>query len=460
MKFKVEPLPPFKALYPKKDGGLRPEGTNIIVVIGGRGGAKTTEVSRFVAIQSTIKRKRCVVLRDEKELIRESILNEILLRYDVINDKGYLSQRFERLDTGIKDKVTNEMVAFTKGFRASQTDKKANLKSISNVDIAVIEEAEDITSEDKFNVFADSIRKQSSLIIIILNTPDINHWIIKRWFNLRQVEDGFYEIIPKDIAGFLCIRTNYKDNPFLPPHIVSNYEAYGDPTSHLYNPFYYKTAILGLASTGRKGQILTKVKPIKLADYLKLPFREFYGQDFGTASPAGTVGVKFDKNTCYVRELNYLPLSTLLIARMYCSLGLNAGDRVIADNADDKAWRKLKKGYLKDELPPDYFDLDETKNPPVSRCKYPALLSGFNVFPCVKGPDSVTYGLDLMSSMELYAVEESKNLWDEINKYVYDQDKNGNYTNEPKDEFNHLIDPWRYVVNDQRGRKKFTVTTQ
>lgn len=442
----VERLPAFDVLYDL------PEKTNLIVCIGGRGGAKTYEISKFIAYQATVKGKRCVILRDEKELIRESILNEVLLRYDTADEDGILSENYERLDTGIKYRLTNEMIVFTKGFRASQKNKKANLKSISNVDIAVIEEAEDIIDEDKFNVFADSIRKQSSLTIIILNTPDIGHFFLKRYFNLTQVEDGFYDISPKEIPGFLCIRTSYKDNPHLPPHVVSRYEAYGDPESHLYNPFYYKTAILGLASTGRKGQVLTKVKPIKLADYLKLPFREFYGQDFGTASPAGTVGVKFDKNNCYVRELNYKPLSTLLIARLYCSLGFNGGDRIIADNADDKAWRKLKKGFSRDELPDDYFEND--------RCKYPAILSGFSVVPCVKGADSITFGLDLMDSMNLYAVEESKNLWEEIQNYVYDQDKNGNYTNEPIDEFNHLIDPWRYVVNDQRGKKKFTVTTQ
>jgi len=444
-------IDPFKILYKP------PEKTNVVVCIGGRGGSKTYEVSKFIAYQSTVKKKRCVVLRDEKELVRESILNEVLLRFDSANKDGLLSEQFERLDTGIKDRATNEMLVFTKGFRASQLDKKANLKSISNIDIAVVEEAEDIRDVDKFNSFADSIRKESSLIIIILNTPDIGHWVLKRYFNLVQVEDGFYEIIPKELPGFLCIKTSFEDNPYLPEHVVSNYRNYGNPESHLYNPFYYKTAIMGYASSGRKGQVLTKVKPIKLKDYLALPFKEFYGQDFGTASPAGMMGVKFDRDNCWGRELNYKPMPTLEIAKMYCDLKLNGSDRTIADNADDKAWKKLKKGYSRDELPAGMFFKND-KGEEV--CKYPALLSGFYVVPCIKGTDSVTYGLDLMNSMNLFAVEESINLWEEINGYVYAQDKNGNYTNDPIDEFNHLIDPWRYVVNDQRGKKRFSITTQ
>jgi phage terminase large subunit len=412
------------------------------------GGAKTYEVSKFVCFKATVHNKRAVVLRDEKELVRESILNEILLRYDTANASGIMDYLYERLETGIKSRKDDSMLVFTKGFRASSNQKSANLKSISDIDIAVIEEAEDIRDENKFNKFSDSIRKDGSLIIIILNTPDIGHWIVKRFFNTEETEhDGYYKLIPKKLPGFACIQTSYFDNPYLPKHIVTRYEAYGDPEDSSYNKHYYLTDILGYASTGRKGQILRKVRPIKLKDYMALPFQEFYGQDFGTSSPAGLVGVKFDKNNCYCREINYLPANTLTLAKKYCELRLNGGDKIIADNADEKAWRKLKKGYSVDELSAD--DL----------LKYPALLSGFNVVPCVKGTDSITYGLDLMDTMNLFAVEESTNLWTEIRAYIYAQDKYGNYTNDPIDDFNHLIDPWRYVVNDQRGKKKFTITT-
>jgi phage terminase large subunit len=419
---------PFQILY------QLPKGTNIVVCIGGRGGMKTYEVSKFIAFQATIMKKRCAVLRDEKELIRESILNEVLLRFDTANTSGRLSAKYERLDTGLKDRHTGEMMVFTKGFRASRLDAKANLKSISNVDMAVIEEAEDIRDVDKFNTFADSIRKEDSLIVIILNTPDVNHWIIKRYFNLEQVEDGFYKIIPKDLPGFVCINTGYEDNPHLPAHIVQQYRDYGDPSSHLYNPFYYKTAILGLASTGRKGQVFTKCKPIKLADYLALPYREHYGLDFGTSSPAGIVGVKIDKNNLYTRQLNYKPMNTLEIAKFFCQLQLNLTDLVVADSADPKSINKLKSGYTADDLGIDEF------------IKNPALARGFHVIPAKKGTDSIEHGIGIITGMNFYAVEESTDLWNELFCYIYAQDKNGNYTNDPIDEFNHLIDPIRYVV--------------
>lgn len=434
MNVEVIKQPEFDILY------NLPEDTNTVVLIGGRGGMKTYEASKFIAFSATVKLKRCAILRDERELVRESILNEILLRYDTANESGILDTRFERQSNGIKDKKTGEMLVFTKGFRASDLQKRANLKSISNVDIALIEEAEDIRDQDKFNTFADSIRKEDSLIIIILNTPDINHWIVKRYFNLKQVEDGFYEIIPKKLKGFVCIQTSYLNNPFLPQHIKDRYESYGNPESHLYNPYYYKTAILGYASTGRKGQILTKVKPITLKEYLELPYKEYYGQDFGTASPAALIGVKFNRNTCYARQINYKPMSSVNIGIMYAKLGFTLADRIVADNADKEAIQKLSKGFKESDLNEEI------------RKDYPTLMRGFYIVPC-KNKD-LKHRISLMDSLELFAVEESTDLWEEILNWVYAQDKNGNYIDEPIAGYDHLIDGWGYVITDHFSQSK------
>lgn len=429
------PVVPFRILY------QLPGGTTLVICIGGRGGAKTYEISKFIAMQSTVKAKRCVILRDEKSLIRESILNEVLLRYDTANATGVLDMVYQKMDSGIKNRATGEMMVFTKGFRASAKEKKANLKSISNIDIAVIEEAEDIRDEDQFNTFTDSIRNEGALIILVLNTPDINHFIVKRYFNLTKVadEEGFFEITPKEMPGFVCIKTSYKDNPFLPKHIVSKYEGYGDPSNNFYNKFYYLTAIMGYASTGRKGQVLTKVKPMKLEEYLKLPFKEIYGLDFGTSSPAGIIGCKLDKNNLYARQINYLPLNVLDIGKIFCQLALDDGDVIVADSAEPQKINKLRTGWPAEELTEDDI------------LHYPQLLKGFNIYGAAKPEGSIQYGITLLDGMSVHVCEESTDFWNEIYSYIYAQDKNGNYTNDPIDDFNHLIDPLRYVATS-RGR--------
>jgi PBSX family phage terminase large subunit len=425
---------PFRPLY------NLPKDTEIVVCIGGRGGMKTYEVSKYVCFKTTVQKKRCIVLRDEKSLIKDSILNEIFTRYDKANEYGGLDSECLKLKTGIIEKSTGKELVYTKGFRASALEKKANMKGPSDIDIALLEEFEDVRSPEEFDTFIDGLRKEGCLIVILMNVPDLGHFIIKRYFTAEKTQyDGYFTITPKSIPGFVCIQTNYKDNPFLPDNIIRRYEDRGNPESHLYDLHYYLTSILGYASTGRKGQILTKVKPIKLIDYLALPFKEIYGQDFGTSSPAGMVGAKFDKNNCYCRQMNYAPMDVLSIGKMYASLKFGANDKIIADSAEPLTIKRLKSGWKKDEMHADDY------------VKYPLLEKGFYVEPAPKGPGSIKTGIELMTGMNLFAVEESTDLWNEIYNWIYAVDKNHQPTDEPEDAFNHLIDPLRYIITYYKG---------
>lgn len=450
---KVKCLPQFRQLYDL------PAGTNTIVLIGGRGGAKTYEASKFAAFSATIRKKRCVVVRDEKESIRESILNEILLRYDTANANGALSTQFQRLDTGIKDARTGEMMVFTQGFRASSKEKKANLKGVSNVDIALIEEAEDIRDEDKYNTFSDSIRKQGALIVIILNTPDINHWIIRRYFTLEKVDvsqiwsavrddGGYYDIIPKAIPGFLCIKTNFTDNTFLAQTTVESYKAYGDPGSFKFNKHYYLTAILGYASTGRRGQIFSGWKSMTNDEFNAIEARSLFGQDFGTTSPAGLVECKIVNNRIYIREHNYRGMTEKQIAMLYCELGLK-GEIIIADSAEPLTIRRLRSGWEEKELNDDERRLVGEAAKGGEAWKYAQLLAGWNIFPALKPPGSVIALIKKLMDFEVFVTQDSTNLWMEYSSYIWATDKNKMPIDEPEDANNHLIDPIRYVISGQ-----------
>lgn len=432
MEVEVECQPQFEILY------NLPKGTHTVVLIGGRGGMKTHEASKFIAYSSTINYKRCAVLRDEKERIRQTILNEIWQRYASANENGILDRYFIRNKTVLKDRNTGETLIYTQGFRASDSTKTATLKGSSNVDIAIVEEAEDIRDVEKFNTFADSLRKEGCIKLILLNTPDIGHWISKRYFVPQLVEDGYFDLVPKDIPGVVIIKTNFRDNPFLPANIISDYEGYGDPTHHLYNKHYYMTAILGYASTGRKGQILTKVKPIKRADYMALKIPEVYAQDFGTASPAALTGNKFEGNRVYSRLINYKPLPVLEIGKLYSTLRFSNSDRIVCDYAEPDSIAKLKHGFK--NLDANLYQL------------YPLLGRGFFTVPCPS--KDIEASLSLLTSLEIFVVEEDLEYWEEINNYVYAQDKYGNYTDTPIDDYNHAIDTLRYVVMDQRGKNK------
>lgn len=431
----VRAEPEFKILY------NLPKDTNVVFLVGGRAGKKTHEVSKWIAFTTMIRRKRGVLLRDEKALIKETILNEVWERYDTANKNGVFNAIYSKNENELKEKATGNVLLYTKGFRASSNQKTAGLKGASQIEFAILEEAEDFRDPIKYNTFVDSLRKEGCIIIIMMNTADIGHFLQKRYFNYEHVFDskgdatGYFKLIPKKIAGFVAIQTNYTDNPYLPAHIIHNYQAYGDPNSPTYDFHYYMTAIMGYASTGRKGQVYTKFKPIKRAEYMALVAQEITGQDFGTASPAATVGVKLINNRGYVRLINYKPLPVIEIGKMLSTLKYTQQDRIVCDYAEPNSITKLANGW---------HDLD-----PEMYVKYPELSRGFYAVPCPT--KDIQAGISLISGMEMYAVEEDAELWEEINNYTYAQDKYGNYTDTPIDAYNHCMDSLRYVVSDQRG---------
>lgn len=428
-----------------------PEDTSIVILIGGRGGMKTYEASKFAAIQATIKGKRVQIVRDEKTNIRETILNEVLQRYDTANEGGVLSQYFERLETGIKRKANDskgdEMVVFTKGLRASSNDKKANLKGDSNVDISIIEEAEDLRDEKKFNLYSDGLRKQGSFIIIILNTPDVGHWIIKRFFNIIPLNpeehpgiepkelEGYYDIEPKKIKGFVSIRSSWHENEHLPEKTRESYKGYGQKGSSNYDLHHYLTSICGYTSTGRKGQYLKIKQIISLDEFLAVEAREIYGQDFGTTSPAGLIRVKMIKNRIYVDELNYLGLHHIQLAYLYDKLGLNQSSIIIADSAEPESIGRLRRGIA---------DLmtDEEKQ------LYPNAAKGFHGISPV-GNKSIKDGLTLLQGMEIYVTERSVNLQVEIANYIEAVDRNGVGIGVPIDDYNHCFVGETLITTDK-----------
>lgn len=432
---------PFEILY------KLPTDINFIVCMGGRGGRKTYEVSKFVAKKTSIDKKRAVILRDEKSLIEETILNEIWLRYDRANINGRLDQECIKNSNELIERKTKKTLLYTKGFRATSLAKTANMKGPSDIDIAVIEEGEDITSKEMFDTFVDGLRKEGCVVIMMLNTPNLAHFIVKRLFNATPVlaidgnPTGYFTLTPKEIPGFLCIQTSYKDNPFLPRSIIDRYEGYGDPKHHLFDLHHYFTAILGYASTGRKGQIFTKFKPISLAKYRALRLSTTNGQDFGTASPAALIEVKIEGNTAYGHVLNYKPMDVLEIGILYCQLKFTKQDRIVCDYAGSEQIKKLKGGFK--NLSADMYE------------KYPQLNNGFYTVNCPT--KDIEGDISLIKSMDVYWVEEDLEAWEEINNYCYAQDKFGNYLDMPIDDYNHILDSFRYVIADQRGKQKMFV---
>ena len=73
---------------------------------------------------------------------------------------------------------------------------------------------------------------------------------------------------------------------------------------------------------------------------------------------------------------------------------------------------------------------------------------GINIKGAEKGKDSVNFGIQALQQKEFLVTRRSVNLINELEKYVWAKDRNGNTLNEPIDDYNHLIDPMRYIEAD------------
>lgn len=74
---------------------------------------------------------------------------------------------------------------------------------------------------------------------------------------------------------------------------------------------------------------------------------------------------------------------------------------------------------------------------------------GLTVVGAIKGNDSISFGIQALQQEEFYVTKRSINLINELEKYTWAKDRQGNVLNVPIDNFNHCIDPMRYMESDK-----------
>jgi len=227
------------------------------VLIGGRGFGKSWHSANFITLQ-TLKdfNYRTLLARDVSSSIDQSILETVKTRFTEVDKqtKGWVSKIFEIQATQIKRKLSadRELVNLvTKGFRTSRIDQKTDLKGFENMNLAVLEEAQDIRDESRVNTLFDTFKTPGNKRIIMLNTPDLEHWVAKRYFDYEFVAEGkqkYFKLIPKKLDRVCIINGTYLDNPYLDPQKAQEYANYNDPNHYKYNIDHYYSDILGYAT--------------------------------------------------------------------------------------------------------------------------------------------------------------------------------------------------------------------
>lgn len=377
------------------------------ILMGGRGAGRSTVASQFANAKLVAKEYfRCAIMRLVLGDIRNSIYREIT---DRAQENGIL----DRLDVNDSQMVikygANTINAV--GFKKSSGEQKAKLKSLANYNCVIIEEADEIAEED-FMQLDDSLRtlKGDILVILLLNPPNKDHWIIKRWFNLipSGIKDFYIPQLKSSVHDVLFVRTNYRSNrENIATEAAERYEGYKET-----KPAHYYNMVEGLVPETVKGKIYSDWKEIE-----EVPFEarlERYGLDFGyTNDPTAIIAIYYHNGGYILDEVAFEHgLTNKQIADILTSQPKGI---VIADSAEPKSIDELRTHQL-------------------------------TVLPSTKGPGSVNQGIQYVQGQKISYTKHSLNLKTEYLNYAWLVDKEDVTLNEPKPGYDHAMDAIRYAM--------------
>jgi len=385
------------------------------VLMGGRGAGRSTAGSQYV-LSKLLEPDffRCALMREVYSDIRHSSWQELQDRIDEQEIREALKVTENDMQVQYGD---NSIKAH--GFRASTGSHTAKLKSLASYNTVLIEEAEEV-GEEEFRTLDDTLRtvKGDIRIVLLLNPPGKNHWIINRWFDLEESEvEGFYRPIPKDDIVYIggTFRNNVAN---LDQATIERYEAYKE-----LKPDYYHQMIAGLVPEEVRGKIYNGWKQINSVPEEARLVR--FGIDFGWfPHPAALVAIYYLDGGYIIDELAYgTQLSNEFLAGEIKKVYDWKETTAIADSAEPKSIEEMKKYGIK--------------------------IEGSD-----KGKDSVNYGIKVVSEKRISVTKRSKKIWEEYENYSWAEDKDGNPKDKPIENYSHGMDAIRYAITSLGGGER------
>jgi len=383
------------------------------IVSGGRGSGKSFSVNALLVMLTYEQGHTILFTRYTLTSAYISIIPEFI---DKLEQFGSIAD-FHITKDEILNKKTGSKIIF-RGIKTSSGDQTANLKSLQGITTWVVDEAEELVDEQKFDTIDLSVRQQGkpNRIILILNPTTKEHFIYRRFFEDRGVQEG--SNTTKENTTY--IHTTYKDN------IKNLSKSYIDQIEQMKirRPEKYKQQMLGAWLNKAEGVIFNNWS----VGEFKHIGSSVWGQDYGfAADPSTLVEVNIDSSNkrIYLKECFYLQrLTTSQIAQL--NLKHAREGLIVGDSAEPRLLSEIK-------------------------------AKGCNVRPSIKGQGSITYGISLLQDYDIIVSPDSTNLIKELNNYRWLERK----SNTPIDKYNHLIDAVRYAVGFQLqnpNRGKYTVS--
>lgn len=299
---------------------------------------------------------------------------------------------------------------------------------------AWFEEMYQVENEDDFNKVDMSIRGAIPKHLFKQITCTFNPWSETHWLNDRFFKGGAEDrnsLITKGLAihkntnDVLAMTTNFRANEFLDEADLNVFR-----TMELENPKRFE--VEGNGNWGIcEGTVFYRweIREFDVNELIKSGrFETCLGLDFGyTNDPTAFVAslIDVENKEIYVFDEHYEKgMFNEDIVKVIEYKGF-AKSKITADSAEEKSIKWMKRNGL------------------------PRIRSS------VKGPDSIIYGIQYLQGYKVYILPKCKNFIVEIKNYIWDTDKKtGKALNKPIDDYNHLLDAWRYSVEELATKRK------
>jgi phage terminase large subunit len=273
-----------------------------------------------------------------------------------------------------------------------------------------VEEAYQIETQEKFDTLDESIRgghedpdffKQ---VTITFNPWSERHWLKSAFFDKETRK-----------ANTLSMTTNYRCNEWLDEQDITKYED-------LWRTNPRRAAVVANGDWGVvEGLVFEnfEVKDFDINSTIKRVGETTAGLDFGFTHDPTTfprLAVDLDNKELWIYAEHYEhAMTTDDIYKM-----IESNDMLDAYISADSAEQRL---------------IAELRAKGVKR-----------ISASVKGQGSINAGIDFMKQFKIYIHPTCVKTIEEFDTYIYKQDKEGNWLNNPIDDNNHIIDAIRYSL--------------
>jgi phage terminase large subunit len=380
------------------------------IFYGGSSSGKSVFLAQRTVLDLMKGGRNYLVIRNVAKTIRDSVYNEII---KAINSMG--------LNSFFTVRKSEFTITCFNGYQIlfCGLDDPEKIKSITPAKGVItdiwIEEATEV-EYNAYKQLTKRLRGRSKVIkrlMMSFNPILQDHWIYNEFF--LNVWDDSKRKYKDDKLSIL--KTTYKDNRFLTEQDI---RALEDET----DKYYYEVYTLG--NWGVLGAVIFKNWRVEDLSWLR-DIADNYrnGLDFGFAEdPSALPHTHYDrkKKTIYVLDELYMTELTndVLATEVKKIIG---NQLVVCDSAEPKSIKELRQ-------------------------------YGVNAIGAKKGKDSVNHGIQWLQQQTIVVDVKCQNMKNELMKYKWKEDKNGNVLPIPVDKDNHLIDALRYAYEDEFFEKR------